>query len=216
MRHTSPIPDEENTLLNNVLEYCQLRHVLANHQRPAQTKDGWRTTIAGDEGFFDLTIVGPSGIILAELKRRRGAKYPKAQKQWADMAAQAAAHCAGGVHIMSRVTFDNVDALYALIDKIAKHPPRERPTPPTSGQELVASAAPLPPRPSVAPPTPPPASGALGTQSIHPMTIVLDGEPIPGMAMAEEIRRQRRAITEIADRCTDAARRALDALTRPI
>jgi hypothetical protein len=39
-RKQTRIPDEENTLLANVLEYAQLRHVKAMHQRPAYTANG--------------------------------------------------------------------------------------------------------------------------------------------------------------------------------
>jgi hypothetical protein len=43
---------------------------LVHAQRPARTKDGWRTPIQGDPGFPDLALVHPERgqVIFAELK----------------------------------------------------------------------------------------------------------------------------------------------------
>jgi hypothetical protein len=212
-RKQTRIPDEENTLLANVLEYAQLRHVKAMHQRPAHTANGPRTAIQGDEGFFDLTLIGDGGIILAELKRRKGAVHTEAQKAWERTARAAARHFDQARFVVALWTFDNwPHDIRAAIDTIAKPAPLERggvtrageafiaggyvgPPPGLSGQELVPSAAPLPERPAVAPPTPPPASGAI------PVQIFVDGQPFdasmplrrtdddtPGMRMAANLR----------------------------
>jgi hypothetical protein len=136
-RHIA-IPDEENTLLRNILEYCQLKHVLAHHGRPTptgkeyvdangHTKRRYVTPIAGNPGYFDLTILGPGGIIMAELKRRRGAKHTDEQKRWFDLAARAAAEFdrpGKPRFIVALWTFDNwPDEIYKAINSIAAPPP---------------------------------------------------------------------------------------------
>lgn len=118
------IPDEEHTLLEGILEYCQLRHVRANHQRPCRTQQGWRTAIEGDEGFFDLTIIGPGGVIFAELKRRQGAKHSDEQKAWAEMARRAGLHFEAQRFRVVLWTFDNwPNEIKTAIDVIAKPSP---------------------------------------------------------------------------------------------
>lgn len=56
---------------------------LVDHQRPARTRDGWRTAIEGDAGYPDLTIVGHGRAWFIELKRR-GNRPSAAQVAWLD------------------------------------------------------------------------------------------------------------------------------------
>lgn len=182
--------DEEQRLVDMIIEYAQLKHVLVMHPRPAMTKDGWRTAIQGDEGYLDLTLAGPGGVAFAECKKRVGGKVSDGQVKWLDTlcAAQGSHH----VYLWTMEHWDDGE-IRAVIDMLARVPmlrnvpwrvqeaaaadarPQARastnPLPPRSlasprrqehGQELVASAAPLPTRPTVAPRTPPPASGAIG------------------------------------------------------
>lgn len=54
------------------------------HFRPAQTKRGWRTAVAGDgAGFPDLVLVhrAKERVIFAELKSQRGKLAPE-QVEW--------------------------------------------------------------------------------------------------------------------------------------
>lgn len=152
VRKETRIPDEEHTLLKNILDYCQLRHVLANHQRPCRTVDGWRTAIEGDEGFFDLTILGPGGAILAELKRRRGAETTAKQLEWLAMG-QRAAQVVGPRLIVARWTFNDFpDPICGHIDLIAKPPAPVRPGQIVISGEPVHPGGPLPPLPRSLPP----------------------------------------------------------------
>lgn len=184
------IPNEEQTLLDGIIEYCKLKPVRVHHGRAARTAAGYRTAIQGDPGFFDLVIVGLGGVIFAELKRRKGAKWQPGQKEWAQLTAQAQTT---GVQVVTW-TFDNFPAngggeIRELIDFIARRPLAHRmayPDRPTEGQELVSSAAPLPQRRTVAPPTPPVASGAPTRVVVESATVA-----VPGLAMALEIAEER-------------------------
>jgi hypothetical protein len=52
------------------------------HFRPALTKKGWRTPVAGDgKGFLDLLMIKPPRIVVAELKSARGKLTPE-QEEW--------------------------------------------------------------------------------------------------------------------------------------
>lgn len=54
------------------------------HFRPALTKHGWRTPVAGDgQGFPDLILLRGPRLVVAELKQK-GKKPTAAQKEWLD------------------------------------------------------------------------------------------------------------------------------------
>jgi len=147
VKRQTRIPDEEHALLVGILEYAQLKHVLANHQRPARTEQGWRTAIEGDEGFFDITMIGPGGILLVELKRRKGAKHSDMQLKWLEMAMRAKQAIGSPRVIVDTWTFDQwPDPGKTLIDTIAKAPA------PANG--LLREPPPRPSSPPGPPPTP--------------------------------------------------------------
>lgn len=182
--------DEEQRLVDMIVEYAQLKHVLVMHQRPALTEQGWRTAIQGDEGFLDLTLAGPGGVAFAECKKRVGGQLSDGQIKWMDMLT--AARGTHEVLLWTMAHWENGE-IQELIDFLARVPLAQRmrardaanraqpklaapPPPGTRGQELVASAAPLPVRPTRAPRTPPPASGQVGYE---PDVELANGEHIP-------------------------------------
>lgn len=59
-----------------------------NHQRPAMTKQGWRTAISGDAGFPDLVMLRSGRAIMAELKSAKG-KLTMEQEVWLEWAKNA-------------------------------------------------------------------------------------------------------------------------------
>jgi len=105
-------------------------------------------------------ILGPGGIIMAELKRRRGAKHTDEQKRWFDLAARAAADFdrpGNPRFIVALWTFDNwPDEIYKAINSIAA----------------------------------PPSVHAVVVVNGPPSTIRDFGPDAPGMAMAREAREE--------------------------
>ncbi len=62
----------ETELLDSVLELAGLLKWRTAHFRPALTKHGWRTAVAGDgKGFPDLVLVRDR-VLFVELKSARG------------------------------------------------------------------------------------------------------------------------------------------------
>src|SRR5690606_21908778 len=54
----------ENELLVGILDRARWFGVVTAHFRPARTKTGWVTAVAGDgKGFPDLVLVGPGGVL---------------------------------------------------------------------------------------------------------------------------------------------------------
>lgn len=76
-------PTSEDGFLGTVIELARLRHWLVYHQRPARTRNGWRTAIQGAPGFPDLVLVRPAtgGLLFVELKTERGGLTSE-QKTW--------------------------------------------------------------------------------------------------------------------------------------
>lgn len=74
----------ENELQDAILDLAKLLKLKVHHCRPARTKDGWKTPVAGDKGFPDLVIAGPGGVVFAELKSVTGRVTPE-QAEWADL-----------------------------------------------------------------------------------------------------------------------------------
>lgn len=71
----------EDDLLATVLDLCKVHRCLVHHDRPARTKDGWRTAISGDSGFPDVVIAGAGGFLFRELKNAT-ATVPPHQLRW--------------------------------------------------------------------------------------------------------------------------------------
>ena len=71
----------EDDLLDKTIRYARLRHWRVHHDRPARTRDGWRTAIQGDKGFPDLLMVRGRRIVVAELKDEDGEPTPE-QEVW--------------------------------------------------------------------------------------------------------------------------------------
>lgn len=64
-----------------VLQMAVLFGWLAHHDRPARTKDGWRTAIEGDAGFPDLCLAREGRVIFAELKSDDPRSKPSPEQQ---------------------------------------------------------------------------------------------------------------------------------------
>ena len=73
----------EAELQTRVLELARWHRWLAHHDRPARTRDGWRTPVQGDAGYPDLTLAGHGRLVLVELKSDRG-RLDGAQETWRD------------------------------------------------------------------------------------------------------------------------------------
>jgi hypothetical protein len=74
-----PLPMKEADLQAAVLDTAKLLGWRVMHQRPARTKDGWRTAIEGDAGFPDLVLLRPPRLVIAELKSAKGKVSPEQQ-----------------------------------------------------------------------------------------------------------------------------------------
>jgi len=78
----------EEAFLGQVIDLAHLYGWRVAHFRPARTKYGWRTAVAGDgAGFPDCVLVRPPRLIFAELKSENGKVQPK-QQEWLDILAQ--------------------------------------------------------------------------------------------------------------------------------
>lgn len=75
-----------------IVTQARYRGWLAHHVRPARTKDGWRTPIAGDKGFPDLTLVRER-VLYRELKVGSG-RTTREQRAWIDALTSAGADVA--------------------------------------------------------------------------------------------------------------------------
>jgi VRR-NUC domain len=73
----------ERELEQAVIDCARLLGWLVAHFRPAETRRGWRTAVAGDgKGFPDLVLVHPlHGVLWRELKDARG-KVSTEQAIW--------------------------------------------------------------------------------------------------------------------------------------
>jgi hypothetical protein len=78
----------EAELQASVLELAEYLGWLRAHFRPAMTKHGWRTPVAGDgKGFPDLVLLRER-LVVAELKGDRGSVRPE-QRRWLEAFARA-------------------------------------------------------------------------------------------------------------------------------
>src|SRR5262245_50561560 len=71
----------EQELQTTILEAARMLGWRAYHQRPAQTRHGWRTAMTGHPGFPDLIIAKPGRVLALELKSARGRVRPD-QAEW--------------------------------------------------------------------------------------------------------------------------------------
>ena len=71
----------EDDFKDTILRYAHLRHWMVHHDRPARTKDGWRTAIQGDKGFPDVLLVRGHRMVVAELKSENG-RVTAEQEEW--------------------------------------------------------------------------------------------------------------------------------------
>lgn len=67
----------------NVIQLAGIFGWHVAHFRPARTKHGWRTAMAGDPGYPDLTLARRGRVITAELKSDTGKVTPD-QQAWLD------------------------------------------------------------------------------------------------------------------------------------
>jgi hypothetical protein len=73
----------EKELQANILALCKQLRLRTAHFPPLLAPDGrWVTPLQGDaKGFTDLVIVGPGGVIFAEIKTNTGRVAPD-QRAW--------------------------------------------------------------------------------------------------------------------------------------
>jgi len=64
-----------------VLQAAQLYGWTVGHFRPARTAKGWRTPMAGQPGFPDVTLARDGVVMLRELKTNTG-RVSTQQRQW--------------------------------------------------------------------------------------------------------------------------------------
>lgn len=78
----------ENDFQSQIIELARILGWKIAHFRPARTKTGWRTAVAGDgSGFPDCCIVKPPRVIFAELKSNKG-KLSAFQEHWLNLLKQ--------------------------------------------------------------------------------------------------------------------------------
>lgn len=77
----------ESEFQANVIDLAHMLGWRVTHFRPAKTKHGWRTPLAGDPGFPDLVLARGGRVIFAELKSERG-RLTADQEAWLDQLAQ--------------------------------------------------------------------------------------------------------------------------------
>lgn len=81
-KYVKTIPVKEEDFFRQILDLAHIFGWRVAHFRPARTKYGWRTAVAGDgAGFPDVVMVRDGRCIIAELKSEKG-KLTKAQAQW--------------------------------------------------------------------------------------------------------------------------------------
>ena len=82
MNHQQAIANtmSEQELENAIIDLADAYQLHYHHDRPARTKDSWRTAIRGQKGFPDLVIVG-TRTVYAELKSAKGRLSPE-QQTW--------------------------------------------------------------------------------------------------------------------------------------
>lgn len=67
---------------STVVALARLRGWMVHHQRPARTRDGWRTAVAYDgAGYPDLTLARDGEVLFLELKTDTG-RTSLAQRDW--------------------------------------------------------------------------------------------------------------------------------------
>lgn len=75
----------EDEFQATVIDYAMLRGWMVHHQRPARTKDGWKSAIIGHAGWPDLVLARERGgvgrLVIAELKKKGAYPSPK-QRLW--------------------------------------------------------------------------------------------------------------------------------------
>lgn len=77
-------PITEAEFQRQVLALAKIQGWLRAHFRPARTKRGWRTAVAGDgKGFPDLVLLRGRRLVVAELKVGRRKTTPE-QDHWLD------------------------------------------------------------------------------------------------------------------------------------
>lgn len=76
----------EKAFQAQVIDLARATGWRVHHQRPAMTSKGWRSTITGDKGFFDLVLAHSAQhrLILAECKSADGDTSPD-QDIWLDI-----------------------------------------------------------------------------------------------------------------------------------
>ncbi len=62
----------EREFQKQVIQLAKLYKWRVHAERPARTKDGWRTPIQGDPGWPDLVLARKGKVIFAELKSENG------------------------------------------------------------------------------------------------------------------------------------------------
>jgi hypothetical protein len=97
----------EHELQATILEAARVLGWRIYHQRPAQTRHGWRTALTGDPGFPDLILARPGRVLALELKAARG-RPRDAQADWLQA-------LDGGLVIARLVYPDDLDDVLALL-----------------------------------------------------------------------------------------------------
>lgn len=78
---TTKVQMSEAQLLSAVVQSAHVFGWLVHHDRPGQTKDGWKTAISGDIGFPDICLARRGRVLFVELKSDSG-KLTEGQYGW--------------------------------------------------------------------------------------------------------------------------------------
>lgn len=119
---SDPRKISENVFQSEVIKAARIHGWKIAHFRPAMTKHGWVTAVAGDgAGFPDCVLIREQRLIFAELKSDKGKLHPQ-QKEWLESlkAGQSVVRRNGGEYVSYEVYLwrpSDIDTIWEILGK---------------------------------------------------------------------------------------------------